>query len=392
MPRLTVFVSAGLAAGFAWACGESAGDGASDDTAEVPEGLPHDKDEAAEMAATGKADWSLDPCEWAGWYGDGECDTFCPKRDADCAPPRPAELTLLDRYTLPGDRLFPESLAYDADGEAFFTSSMTRGDLTRIASDGSIEVFHPGTGEKDRLTLGVKVDAARGRLLACSYLNVQPVTGRVWVFDLGTGEQSHDIDLTEVVAGASCNDLVVAPDGTVYVTDREKPNVYRIGGLTDSGQYTVELFATDPLLAKPRLGVGQNGAALTPDGRYLLTTQFLPPRLWRIDLADPRKVSKVELSGSHPLTEALSGADGIVWHGDALYVAFGSSLLRLRSRDDWRSAKYDRLPLGTKISAVTVAQDQLYVLKSDVAKFVLGGKPALPFEILRIDPAEFDAR
>lgn len=25
-----------------------------------------------------------DPCDAAGWYGDGECDTFCPTADSDC--------------------------------------------------------------------------------------------------------------------------------------------------------------------------------------------------------------------------------------------------------------------------------------------------------------------
>jgi hypothetical protein len=55
---------------------------------------PADKATVAEAAENGKADWSLDPCERHGWYGDGECDWFCPRRDADCdlAPlgPEPA--------------------------------------------------------------------------------------------------------------------------------------------------------------------------------------------------------------------------------------------------------------------------------------------------------------
>ena len=37
----------------------------------------------AELPA-GKADWSSDLCETLGWYGDGECDAFCPQTDADC--------------------------------------------------------------------------------------------------------------------------------------------------------------------------------------------------------------------------------------------------------------------------------------------------------------------
>ena len=45
---------------------------------------PADKSEAAAAVNDGKADWSLDWCERRGWYGDGECDWFCPRRDSDC--------------------------------------------------------------------------------------------------------------------------------------------------------------------------------------------------------------------------------------------------------------------------------------------------------------------
>lgn len=50
----------------------------------VDEGGPADKTEAASAVDEGKADWSFDWCERRGWYGDGECDWFCPKRDTDC--------------------------------------------------------------------------------------------------------------------------------------------------------------------------------------------------------------------------------------------------------------------------------------------------------------------
>lgn len=51
-----------------------------------PAGLPESKVEAAEAEVDGKADWSLDICEWRGWYDDGECDWFCVQRDPDCNP------------------------------------------------------------------------------------------------------------------------------------------------------------------------------------------------------------------------------------------------------------------------------------------------------------------
>jgi len=46
------------------------------------------KEQAARMG--GKAD-GWDYCAWFGWYGDGECDTFCPEPDPDCDVPRPTD-------------------------------------------------------------------------------------------------------------------------------------------------------------------------------------------------------------------------------------------------------------------------------------------------------------
>lgn len=46
------------------------------------------KEQAARMS--GKAD-GWDYCAWFGWYGDGECDTFCPEPDPDCEAPRPTD-------------------------------------------------------------------------------------------------------------------------------------------------------------------------------------------------------------------------------------------------------------------------------------------------------------
>lgn len=45
------------------------------------------KYEAAQSTDEGKADWGFDICERRGWYGDGECDWFCPRHDLDCDAP-----------------------------------------------------------------------------------------------------------------------------------------------------------------------------------------------------------------------------------------------------------------------------------------------------------------
>lgn len=57
------------------------------DGADSDDGAPTDKAEAAEAQDVGKADWTFDLCERRGWYGDGECDWFCLRRDPDCDKP-----------------------------------------------------------------------------------------------------------------------------------------------------------------------------------------------------------------------------------------------------------------------------------------------------------------
>jgi triacylglycerol lipase len=42
------------------------------------------KEDFATAVDEGKADWASDFCESRGWYGDGECDWYCTRRDPDC--------------------------------------------------------------------------------------------------------------------------------------------------------------------------------------------------------------------------------------------------------------------------------------------------------------------
>ena len=51
---------------------------------QTDEELPESKVQAAELTNEGKGDFSLDICKHRGWYDDGECDWFCPRRDDDC--------------------------------------------------------------------------------------------------------------------------------------------------------------------------------------------------------------------------------------------------------------------------------------------------------------------
>lgn len=300
---------------------------------------------------------------------------------AEMSPPM-----LLERYTLPGDGLFPESVAYDPKRHRFYVGSLEKGNVLSIAADGQVQEIYPGTGEPSRFTLGVKVH--EDMLVVCSYLNEKPVTGRVWIFDLNTNQRLHDIDLTQVVPNGSCSDVVVDPNGVIYTNDRELPHVYKIK-LIDGQAPQVSLWANDAQLTPPRVGVGQNGLALTADGKYLITGHYIPPKFWRIALDDPTEVREIEIVGEITGNNFFAGVDGIVMVNDELFASFGKRLMRLTSEDNWLTANPVFVDVDVAIAAVTLAQGDLYVLKSDIPKFVLGGDFDLPFELIRVPLTRF---
>lgn len=305
-------------------------------------------------------------------------------KDSVDMPPPPA---LLEVYPLPGDKLFPESVTFDPARRSFFVGSLEKGNILQIHEDGRVEEFYAGTGEADRFTLGVKVDG--DRLIVCSYLNAEPVTGRLWVFDLNTRLRTHDIDFAQVVENGSCSDIVTDDQGAIYVTDRELPNVYKVT-LAQGGLFEAVLWAQDDLLAAPQLGIGQNGIALSADGRHLITTLFFPPTILRITIDDPADVRDIKIGNNDTSGDLFAGADGIVMVNGELFVAFGKNLLKLTSEDDWETATPHFVDVGAAIAAVTFAEGALYVLKSDIPKFVLGGELDLPFSVFRVPLSVFN--
>ena len=290
-------------------------------------------------------------------------------------------------YDLPSDQ-FPESGTFDPVAREFFVGSLKKGNVLRVEADGTTSVFTDGTGEAKRITLGMKLDAENRRLWLCSILNEGKKPGQVWVFDVDVPELVQDIELGDLVEGASCNDLAIDRQGRAYVTDRENPNIYRID--LDAGQ--MEVWATDKLLAPATLGIGMNGAAFTPDGSALLVTQYLPASILRISTSDPTDITEVSLDGDSFSggIKLANGADGIVFYDSDLYVAFGDNVMRLRPDDaSWSSATVSAQKLGTGFTAVTVAEGDLYAIRGQAVAFQFGLKPALPFDIVRVDVGAF---
>ena len=212
-------------------------------------------------------------------------------------------------YTLPGDAVFPEGVAYDAATGDFFVGSTRDGTVYRgnvQDSGGELEVFlAAGTDGRTGVT-GMKVDA-QGRLFIAGRN-----TGRAFVYAAASGDL---IDVLETPAAPNTliNDVTVT-ENAAYFTDSFRPIVFRVP-LTADGVGEMEAWLE--LNGTPvtyQNGFNLNGIAATENGRYLLTVQFNTGALYRID-TETRGVIQIDLNG-----EALTTGDGLVLEGRTLYV------------------------------------------------------------------------
>ncbi|RJF68999.1 superoxide dismutase [Deinococcus cavernae] len=270
-------------------------------------------------------------------------------------------------YPLPGPQDFPEGVAVDARRGLIYTGSAANGTIYVLnASSGAVSKFQEG-GAKGRATaLGMKVDA-QGRLWVAggaqgtvSVLSPDGMTLKV----LETPPSPHKY----------VNDLVVAPDANVYVTDSYRPVLYRV-----KPDLTLESWldlGRTPIKYGP--GINLNGLVVTPDGRYLLSVQLNTGDLWRIDLRT-KAVRKV-MGG-------LVNGDGLLLDGRTLYVARNKDQVvgKVALSADYGSGQLvAEEPLAGLRFPTTLASlgGELIVTQGQLDK-LQGGTPEAPFRLTR---------
>ena len=146
----------------------------------------------------------------------------------------------------------PESIAYDAAGDALFVTNINSADqssngqgyISKAGIDGAIvtEKFTDG------LNAPRGIDIANGRLYVGQ-------NGEVLEIDAGSGE----ILERHAVENGLFNDVLAAPDGRVFITETAGGSIYVI----DNGEFSQ--FLADPALT------GANGLVIV-DGKLLVAS------------------------------------------------------------------------------------------------------------------------
>lgn len=273
--------------------------------------------------------------------------------------------------------LHPEGIAYDPTRKAFLVSSVRHGTVSVVRPNGTVRTLVKDPALVS--TLGIHVDARRGRLLVTNAdiglgTRTSPTTRErlagLAVYDLRTGRRIRYVDLAKTAADGGrhlANDIALAPDGTAYVTDSFAPIVYRVpvGG-------RAKVFVRDRRLASQ--GFGANG--ITWLGGRLVISRYDNGTLWRVSAKGPAKLQPVRL------VRRLPGADGLTVkpNGTLLVVTNKASapgedaVFTLRSVDGWRSAKVVRRQVSPERTPTTaaLAWGRPYVLSGRIDLLLAG--------------------
>lgn len=206
-------------------------------------------------------------------------------------------------HRLPDPALVPEGIAYDAASRRFFLGSAFHR-IVSVDARGQVGEFVGVAADLD-VVLGLYVDAPRDRLCAVT-TNAFENSGRenlrnaVACFGLADGRPRARILAPEA---AQLNDLVIAPDGTVYATDSGGGSVLR-------APPGAERFVS---LGDPGAMRGANGIALATDGTLYVAMNTGIARV------DPATGATARLP--QPDDVVTGGIDGLYWHeGDLLGV------------------------------------------------------------------------
>lgn len=205
-------------------------------------------------------------------------------------------------FRLKDPKLIPEGIAYDASNDRFFLGSIAQRKIVVTDGKGEARDFS-GAADKLDCVLGLVVHGAD--LFAVSTNGFEESAKKerrnaVVRYELKTG---HLLDRFTATDAMQLNDLAVAPDGTIYVTDSATGTLFR----KKPEEKLLTRFGEEGALR------GANGIALGGDGILYVT---LSTGIARVDTTtgEPTRLPQ-------PDDVVTGGCDGLYWHeGDLLGI------------------------------------------------------------------------
>jgi len=262
-------------------------------------------------------------------------------------------------YTLLPASGNPEGVAFDQRRGSFYVSVVTDGAIYRgTLDDPVVHPFLPGGQDGRTQSVGVKVDHDRLYIAGGD-------TGAIFVYDTRTRALVARFDTG---AGGFLNDLAVANNGDVYVTDSLRPVLWRVSGdEVDAGAGTPESIPLLPEVVHVP-GFNVNGIVALKGGRELIIVNSSTGKLYRVSPTDDplvRTIVEIPVTGG-----VLTNADGLVLRGRTLFAVRNAeeiiSEVRL-TRDASEGVVLSETtdPTFKTPTTADVARDRLLVVNSE---------------------------
>jgi DNA-binding beta-propeller fold protein YncE len=158
--------------------------------------------------------------------------------------------------------LIPEGIAINPVDGKIYVSSIALKKIIAIDSAGTHKDFIKA-GQYDFLEgLGMKIDQKKQWLWVVSNPKKGRGTSYVHAFDLKTGKVAQRYDVKDTAVHL-LNDLILHPNGKVYITDTYASRVYEV----DPSQKKLKVLMNDRILD------GANGIAFNEQGKVYIATR-----------------------------------------------------------------------------------------------------------------------
>ena len=216
-------------------------------------------------------------------------------------------------FVLPNPDFIPEGIAWDSAGGRFLVGSLRGGGVLAVGKDGQATPFIGGGDGLDEV-LGMKVDARRGRLwlamltedsTAPRFMQESGGWAALHAYDLRTGARVARHVVPDSTGPHLLNDVAIAPNGDVYVTDSEGGALWRLRAGADR-------------LERAHGGANDftypNGVAVSTDGRRLYVAHMEGLSTMPLDGAGAGRLVRV----ATPAGTSAGGIDGLYACGDGL--------------------------------------------------------------------------
>jgi DNA-binding beta-propeller fold protein YncE len=285
--------------------------------------------------------------------------------------------------------LYPEGTVFNPKKNVFYVSSVIDGTVGMVDMQGNYTRLYEDKSLKS--TYGIKIDPKQNRLWVCvsdaNYSNYSDSAsfkklGRLIALDLETGKKVADIELANLFKGKHfINDMVFDGSGNLYVTDAFSPVIYKVNA---AGKASI--FVNNDLFKGE--DVGLNGIAYNPQG-FLLVDDSRTGSVYKVDLANPKNIKKVNINNFFP------GADGLIMQDANTLLLIQNQgvdkVFKIESTDNWATAKIKAATGGEDRfqhpSTGTIANGKVYVLNSKMNE--LADPTKKPSKEFSLQVAEF---